>query len=266
MDNFEVFRNRIDTYIQDRMDASQRLSFEKVLADQPELKAEVDLQQSYHDSFKRKDLLDFKMKLEEIADAHEVSRTDAQATKIAFFRNPYFLAAAAICLLFASILALVNYRQHSHTYLPYAEVVVPFISNNSSHTRAEMDGVDSLFFYFETQINTKNAEQSQLLTLIEAMEKTSSIEDYQQRYQQATDVLLARGYLEYGHPEKTLNILNRHWQVDNTTCSINFYRAVALLELGRNREAEKILTGLKCTAIQQEVAELLKISKTNQSK
>lgn len=263
MDKFETYRDRIDSYVQGRMDEEERWSFEQIMTEQPALRTEVDLHMSYKHSFQRKDLLDFKSILDQVAAEHAQAAEDSNSITVKKVRPFYWLIAAAVIgILIVSV--IVWNQEPKLRYQKYVQIEVPHTPDKFSNSRDEFDKVDSIFFALESQLRGKNIERVELKSLIGFIEKAGNDKTYQERYQEANDLLLAQAYLLYGNPKKTLRILDKHWPSDNTTCAVNYYRAVALLELNRNQDAKRVLEALDCPTVNNIVMELLRIVKNLQ--
>ncbi|MEM7373756.1 MAG: hypothetical protein AAF587_34355 [Bacteroidota bacterium] len=256
MDKFESYREQIEAYVQGRMEEEQQQRFEQILAERAELKAEVDLLMSYRQSFQRKDLIDFQAALSKASAAHALRDETIQIKKR---RTQYWLVAAAVVGVLVLTVMLWN-RQPKQDYLEYAQIDVPF----STYRSDDIEQIDSLYLYLESQVSIGNIEGEKLESLIEMIVEAAKNETYLRRYQLANEILLARAYLLDGKAKSALRIIEKNWPENMSACSINYYRTIALLELDRKEEAREILEKLDCPDINQTLTELLEIARRKQ--
>jgi len=254
MDGLGVYSEQIDAYVQGRMEEAERVRFEEIIAKNPALKEEVDQLLSYHESFGRNDVWDFQATLASVSKDYHTTKK-AKTRPLLKLVTPRFLGAAAVVGLLAISLAFWwGNRPTPLQYPQYAEVVVVYESQD--RVRDQVSTIDSLYSYFETQVNKQASKPVRTTQLIKELERYNRASDYQAQYQLAHDLLLARLYLKAGYPKKTLALLDRHWPEDQRACGVNYYRAIALLEVDRKSEASSILSTVDCESI--EVHDLVK--------
>lgn len=270
MANSNTYKNKIDAYVHGRMNSEDRQSFEREMAQDPDLQKEVQLVLQLKRNYADRNIYEFKKRIDGLKSGSE-EKLDSE--KISTGAIPLWIKIVSVAAMLAVVFGLWNIVDYEEKTTPFKTEITsklesedlrdPIIEDliintrSSGSQRTDLTTSDSLFIDLHEWFNQLTAKEVRELNgFIQHTEQLLMKQQFPDRYKESARVLLSRAYLLQSKPKKARRALHSIDSNSPIYCHARYYRAISLSAIGRNKEAKQVLDAFECKSFAKPFREL----------